>query len=160
MVPVDDATQARFWTKVTMSDTGCWEWTGAKLPKGYGRFAAWSKRSERKCVYAHRYSYELHRGEIPEGKYIDHMCGRPSCVNPDHLQVVTPAENQHNIRGRGKYRGVSLSASGKWRARVMVGGKEFSFGSFDSEEDAAEAALKGRLQLYTHNAKDRGFQDG
>lgn len=158
MVPTDDATQKRFWTKVDKTES-CWIWTAARIPKGYGRFAAWSRRNERRCVYAHRYSYEMHHGEeIPEGKHIDHMCGEPSCVRPSHLQLVTPSENQHNIRGRGKYRGVSRSGSGKWRARVMLAGKEISFGSHETEEDAALAALEGRIQLYTHNARDRGFR--
>lgn len=64
---------------------GCWTWTGAFNPNGYGIFNR---------TYAHRYSYELHRGPIPAGLHIDHLCRNRMCVNPDHLE---PVDNRTNI---------------------------------------------------------------
>lgn len=74
-------------------ETGCWEWTGP-LWMGYGRTSV--KHRTRK---AHRVAYEIWKGPIPEGMTIDHLCRVTHCVNPDHLEAVTLAENIH--RGNG-----------------------------------------------------------
>lgn len=64
---------------------GCWPWLGAKLPAGYGVF--------KHAGYAHRFAYETKYGRIPRGYFIDHLCRFRGCVNPDHLEPVTPAES-------------------------------------------------------------------
>jgi hypothetical protein len=64
--------------------TGCWVWQRGVTALGYGCD---------KDGMAHRVYYERHKGPIPEGLYIDHLCRNPPCVNPDHLEPVTPAEN-------------------------------------------------------------------
>jgi len=69
-------------------ETGCWLWDGNKR-NGYGRFKINGDRTRS----AHRASYEFHIGEIPEGMVSDHLCRNPSCINPDHLEVVTLKEN-------------------------------------------------------------------
>lgn len=83
----------QFWSRVHKTDT-CWLWTGSHQGDGYGRFYA-----QRKMQSAHRYSYELHVGPIPAGLQIDHLCRVPGCVNPAHLEAVTPREN--TLRGQG-----------------------------------------------------------
>lgn len=73
---------------IPVTESGCWLWTGYTCNKGYGIF--WFDGGPRK---AHRVAYEIHRGEIAEGMVIDHICRVRSCVNPDHMRVVTAREN-------------------------------------------------------------------
>ena len=85
------------------AETGCWNWTGRKLPNGYGRIG------ER--GYTHRVVYEAIYGAIPAGLVIDHLCRNRACFNPDHLEVVTQRENTH----RGDSPTAKVTVSGKCR---------------------------------------------
>lgn len=81
-------------------NTGCWLWLCAVNETGYGRFTHGGK-----SFFAHRYVYEIHKGPVPDGLVLDHLCRQRSCVNPDHLEPVTQRENL--IRGlfsRGEMR--------------------------------------------------------
>lgn len=69
-------------------DTPCWLWTGGLRPNGYGR-VSW----DNKGVGVHRLVYEYFKGPIPEGLQTDHLCRIRHCVNPDHLEAVTPQTN-------------------------------------------------------------------
>jgi hypothetical protein len=85
----------RFWAKVdAMGD--CWEWTGGKQDRRYGIF---HPNGSATGEMAHRFAWELLVGPIPDGLTLDHLCRNPSCVNPDHLEPVTIAENL--MRGYG-----------------------------------------------------------
>lgn len=78
----------RFWSKVEKTDT-CWLWTGGTRGRGgYGCYVR-----DRRNWLAHRWSYTVHVGPIPEGKVIDHLCRNTSCVRPEHLEAVTLEEN-------------------------------------------------------------------
>lgn len=81
--------EERFWQKVDCREADeCWEWKAAKYTNGYGII-----RDGSKIRSAHRLSYALAHGEIPEGLVIDHLCLNKGCVNPAHLEAVTHREN-------------------------------------------------------------------
>lgn len=85
--------------------TGCWNWTGSRVPDGYGVMPI-GKRPDGKKKYSvvHRWTYEQLVGPIPEGLQLDHLCRNTSCVNPAHLEPVTCQVNL--IRGvrRNQYK--------------------------------------------------------
>ncbi len=85
----------RFWEKVDATGD-CWEWLGSRHSKGYGWFRMGSQMKK-----AHRVAWVLLIGPIPDGLTLDHLCLNPPCVNPDHLEPVTAAENTRRaLKGR------------------------------------------------------------
>ena len=90
----------RFWQNLTRdSRTGCWPWQAGKFHKGYGAFAYAGHRPG----YAHRFSYLLHHGEIPEGALVLHRCDNPPCVNPAHLRLGTARDNTRDSVAKGRW---------------------------------------------------------
>lgn len=89
--------RARFWAYVQPS-TGCWQWNGPMREQdGYGFFTLGGRR-----LSAHRVSWELHHGSIPDGFYICHHCDNPPCVRPDHLFLGTVRDNVDDMIAKGR----------------------------------------------------------
>ena len=87
MVLMSRSNKDRFFPKVYQTEY-CWFWLAYCTSDGYGRF-----RYNGIWMEAHRASYIMFRGPIPEGLEIDHLCRVRKCVNPEHLEIVTHIEN-------------------------------------------------------------------
>lgn len=158
---LDDPAE-RFWQFVSKGgEEECWLWTGGKIGGRYGAFIVKSERGgEIRERYAHRFSHTIHNGEIPEGYVVDHTCYTTLCVNPAHLQAVTPQENVQNRSGLNSnntsgFRGVSFNKRrGKYMAYIRLNRQHRTIGYFEDPAEAALAASKARQTYYTNSLKD------
>lgn len=151
----------RFWAKVEKTDD-CWLWTACADVDGYGQMRIGGKGKK-----AHRISYEIAYGPIPDGMFVDHICHVPACVRPEHLRLATPKQNLENRAGatytsRSGVRGVYAHISGRWQVKVGHNGKSNYVGLYEDIRDAEAAAIAKRNELFTHNDADRagGETDG
>ena len=91
----------RFWPKIVRRGPDeCWEWQAAKSTRGYGKLGA--PGTDAGCEYAHRVSWELHNGPIPDGMHVLHHCDNRICVNPQHLFLGTNLDNILDMRAKGR----------------------------------------------------------
>lgn len=92
---------ARFWAKVRITP-GCWLWLASKRHKGYGAFC-FTRAGKVINGRAHRISYEIHTGEVPQGLMVLHRCDNPACLNPAHLFLGTGQENVDDMMQKGRH---------------------------------------------------------
>lgn len=140
----------------TRASGTCMIWQGNVKSNGYARTGVRGVR-----VSLHRWVYEQANGPIPEGRVIDHVCGRRSCINPKHLRSITQKQNtEHRVTSRIKassgVRNVYWSKrENKWIVQAGSYGKKYHGGTFVDLDEAAEAAIALRNRLFTHNDWDR-----
>lgn len=97
--------EERFWSKVEKTN-GCWIWKSCKSHNGYGLF-----KVSPKMMRAHRVSWEMANGSIPDGMQVNHTCDNPACVNPFHLYAGTQKQNREDAVARGRTAKGSKSGS-------------------------------------------------
>lgn len=93
-------------------ENGCWLWVRHLTSTGYGNFGL-GRASEGKAK-AHRVSWELYRGAIPEGKHVLHRCHVPRCVNPDHLYIGDRRDNMRDMAISGRQHLQKLTPDQAW----------------------------------------------
>jgi hypothetical protein len=94
-------TESRFWKHVDRSKIGnCWLWVGSKTHFGYGQL--YNHKDKRHPHRAHRLSWEIHYGDIPDGLQVLHKCDNPGCVNPEHLFLGNQKDNVRDAIRKGR----------------------------------------------------------
>lgn len=113
--------EERFWGKVVKT-ADCWIWVSTLSPKGYGVFNL--DQSKRRCgpsqIRAHRMSYILAKGAIPDGLLVCHSCDNPRCVRPEHLFIGTNKDNMDDRNNKGRHTKGESHHSAKLTAEIVL----------------------------------------
>lgn len=122
--------RTRLLSRIAVTDSGCWEYIGARNWKGYGAIGIGGRKG--RVIGAHRASWMVHHGEIPGDLQVLHRCDNPPCVNPDHLFLGTPGDNMDDKVQKGRAAGapgesnpkhkLTASAVREIRDRYAAGG--------------------------------------
>ena len=155
-MPGRHATAAdRFMRYVTTSNEGCWEWQGGRHPKGHGKFLG----DGGKRTYAHRFSYSLWVGPIPSGMNVLHRCDNPPCVNPAHLFLGSTADNNADMRAKGRQERGPTHHDAKEPTEVVLRAREMAAGGVNRADIARQlgvsywtvrAWVEGRNRRFEH----------
>ena len=127
--------------RIEIASNGCFLWVGPKDQRGYGRQTYLGVG-----YLAHRLVYEYLVESIQEGLVLDHLCENKSCVNPDHLEPVTQAENVSRYFRTNPDKGVTRHRNG-YEARLKHDGKRFYLGKYSTKEAALAALTQARIAL-------------
>ena len=133
--PYPESVKRRFEMKFIKGNPNeCWEWLASRNNNGYGKMAVDNKG---KFEYAHRISYKLYKGDVPDGKVVMHSCNNKGCVNPNHLSVGTYSEN-----------GLNAAKDGLMKNRAYVSGERSGSAKYtDAQIAKALGLLKQGISL-------------
>lgn len=121
-MPFSSAQINRFWSKVKIAGPDeCWEWQRSTTSNGYGHLTV-----NKQHQYAHRMSYEITNGPIPEGLDVLHTCDNPPCVNLAHLIAGTTFDNVQDMHQKGRAR----KAKGEQASHAKLTEEQVRFARF------------------------------
>lgn len=153
---LDGKAAERFWAKVNKTND-CWLWTACKV-SGYGAFGMNGTHYK-----AHRVSFIMHNGDIPEGYDVCHSCDNPLCVNPHHLFAGTEADNMRDMKN--KNRNNSCKGEGNAHAKlkeqdVITIRNEYAKGGATTRELASRYGVtSSTISAITRRLKWRHVQE-
>lgn len=128
----------RFWENVCPEpNSGCFLWMGSVIKQGYGRIR---RENCGPGLTAHRASWEIHYGAIPEGMCVLHKCDTPSCVRPEHLFLGTNKDNTQDCIAKGRF--VSPHAARNKAKTHCIHGHEFTADNTRIRLDGSRACIK------------------
>lgn len=118
------ALSERFYKKISPDpNSGCWLWIGAAFNHGYGQM-----RINGKIKSAHRASWEIHNGDIPNDLFVCHKCDVKLCVNPDHLFLGTNSDNMKDMNDKKrhgtKYKEFCVNGHSRTHENLILNGKK------------------------------------
>ncbi len=140
-------------SKIKAMPGGCWYWVGALGSAGYGRFHIQGSGHPGKWGLAHRLSWELHVGPIPEGLCVLHHCDVRNCVNPGHLFLGTKGDNARDCarKGRAANRKLSDGEVRRIKARLAAGDRNIDLARRYEIDDSVISVIKtGKAWAWLH----------
>lgn len=159
-MPKGTPNETRFWSHVNkgISPDECWTWKGGNL-KGYGIFHERLEDGTFKTHRAHRYSFELVNGPIPDGMVVLHSCDHPGCTNPRHLSVGTQKDNLRDsaLKGRSYHKWLDDESIYRIKRYKAAGFTQTKIAeSLGVHQSTISNIVRGRRHAqevhYTHNA--------
>lgn len=130
---------------LTTITSECWIFNSSKNKKGYGRISISFKETKtKKSFYAHRLSYLIYKGDIPEKMLVCHTCDNSSCINPDHLFLGTNKDNVFDMITKGRRPSFTCeknSMAKTTKEQVLEMRSKFSNGKYTQKDLAEEYKL-------------------
>lgn len=145
----------RLLSKVEKTDS-CWLWTACKNKKGYGQIVL-----RKKHWLAHRLSYTVFKGGIPDGMFVCHSCDNPSCLNPDHLWVGSSLDNQRDSHSKGRTSYAKNGPQHQRRSHCRIGHDYLVTGIYEqvkSDGRVSRSCMECRKVSEKNRASRRDYQ--